>query len=137
MLSQLIVLRRKAKGRAKLTNCDRWFFVQRHRVFPAPGVLRRWPLRRENGGGPLRYNNFCARFWAPMLKRRGLPAVTPHPVRHSVISKLQAQDVEVGLVAKLARHKNAVVTPSHYTHAMRGGEDAMRGVPEKEFEIIP
>jgi integrase len=99
-----------------------------HRVFPAPGSLRAWPLPRENGGGPLRYNNFRARFWAPVLKRLGLPAVTPHSARHSFISTLQAQGVEVGLVAKLASHKNAVVTLSHYTHAMRGGEDAMRAL---------
>ena len=56
-----------------------------------------------------------------MIKRLGLLAVTPHSARHSFISTLQAQGVEVGLVAKLAGHKNAVVTLSHYTHAMRGG----------------
>src|SRR3981189_65704 len=32
---QLIVLRRKLKGRARLTNNDRWFFVQLYRWFPA------------------------------------------------------------------------------------------------------
>ena len=58
----------------------------------------------------------------------GLPAVTPHSARHSFISVLQAQGVEVGLVAKLAGHKNAVVTLSHYTHAMRGGEDAVKAL---------
>src|ERR1700716_2320626 len=31
---QLIVLRRKLKGRARLTNNDRWFFVQMYRWFP-------------------------------------------------------------------------------------------------------
>ena len=30
---QLIVLRRKLKGRARLTNNDRWFFVQLYRWF--------------------------------------------------------------------------------------------------------
>jgi hypothetical protein len=30
---QLIVLRRKARGRAQLTNNDRWFFVQLYRWF--------------------------------------------------------------------------------------------------------
>jgi len=30
---QLVVLRRKLKGRARLTNNDRWFFVQMYRVF--------------------------------------------------------------------------------------------------------
>ena len=45
---QLTVLRRKLKGRARLTNSDRWFFVQMYRCFPpilkvATIVrLRRW-----------------------------------------------------------------------------------------------
>jgi transposase InsO family protein len=48
---QLIVLRRKLKGRARLTNNDRWFFVQIYRWFPSilkvvtivePETLVRW-----------------------------------------------------------------------------------------------
>ena len=96
------------------------------RVFPSVGKLQAWPLPREGGGGVLLYNNFRARIWAPFMRKLGLPAVTPHSARHSFISTLQAQGVEVGLVAKLAGHKNAIVTLSHYTHAMRGGEEAVR-----------
>jgi integrase len=102
--------------------------VKLERVFPAPGVARAWPLPRLGGGGPLIYGNFRKRYWVPTLKRLGLPAVTPHSARHSFISTLQAQGVEVGLVAKLAGHKNAVVTLSHYTHAMRGGQDAVKAL---------
>jgi integrase len=98
------------------------------RVFPALGVARAWPLPRFGGGGALIYGNFRKRFWATTLKRLGLPPATPHSARHSFISTLQAQGVEVGLVAKLAGHKNAVVTLSHYTHAMRGGEDAVKAL---------
>jgi hypothetical protein len=48
---QVIVLRRKLKGRARLTNHDRWFFVQLYRWFPSvlpvlmiirPETLVRW-----------------------------------------------------------------------------------------------
>jgi transposase InsO family protein len=48
---QLIVLRRKVRGRAQLTNSDRWFFVQLYRWFPSilqvltvihPETLVRW-----------------------------------------------------------------------------------------------
>jgi len=48
---QLIVLRRKVCGRARLTNSDRWFFVQLYRWFPSilqaltiirPETLVRW-----------------------------------------------------------------------------------------------
>jgi integrase len=95
------------------------------RVFPAPGARRAWPETQTAGGRPLIYNNFRKRVWVPALKKTGLPAVTPHSARHAFISTLQAQGVEVGLVAKLAGHKSAVVTLSHYTHAMRGGEDAV------------
>ena len=48
---QLIVLRRKGKGRVRLTNSDRWFFIQLYRWFPSilrvlaiisPETLVRW-----------------------------------------------------------------------------------------------
>ena len=48
---QLIVLRRKVRGRLQLTNSDRWFFVQLYRWFPSilqvltiirPETLVRW-----------------------------------------------------------------------------------------------
>src|SRR5271155_2996215 len=48
---QLIVLRRKVRGRPQLTNNDRWFFVQLYRWFPSilqvltiirPETLVRW-----------------------------------------------------------------------------------------------
>ena len=32
---QLIVLRRKVHGRVRLTNNDRWFFIQPYRWFPS------------------------------------------------------------------------------------------------------
>ena len=96
------------------------------RVCPAHGLRTAWPIPRPGSGGPLIYNNFRKRFWAPAIKALGLPAVTPHSARHAFISTLQAQGVEVGLVAKLAGHKNAVVTLSHYTHAMRGGAEAIQ-----------
>src|ERR1700688_2369035 len=68
---QLIVLRRKLKGRARPTNNDRWFFVQLYRWFPStlpvlmiirPETLLRWHragfrrywrwMSRPQGGRP-------------------------------------------------------------------------------------
>ena len=51
--------------------------------------------------------------------------MTHHSARHSFVSTLQAQGVEVGLVAKLAGHANPAVTLGHYTQAVRGGADAL------------
>jgi len=48
---QLMVLRRRLQGRVRLTNHDRWFFIQLYRWFPAilsvlaivqPATLVRW-----------------------------------------------------------------------------------------------
>ncbi len=97
-----------------------------YRVFPNLGFLGKWPSKERTGGGNcLLYTNFRQRVWAKALERTGLPYVTPHSARHCFISTLQAQGVEVGLVAKLAGHANASVTLGHYTQAVRGGEEAM------------
>ena len=48
---QLMVLRRRVRGRVRLTNNDRWFFIQLYRWFPSilqvltiirPETLVRW-----------------------------------------------------------------------------------------------
>jgi integrase len=96
-----------------------------HRVFPGPGVPRQWPLPRLGGGGPILYSNFLKRYWRPAFKAAEIRYVTHHSARHSFVSTLQAQGVEVGLVAKLAGHQNPIVTIGHYTQAVRGGAEAL------------
>jgi len=47
---QLIVLQRKVRGRAHLTNNDRWFFVQMYRWFPSMSLSQiRLVKSRESG----------------------------------------------------------------------------------------
>ena len=70
--------------------------------------------------------NFRSRYWQPIFSTLGLPYVAPHSARHSFISTLQLQGIEVGLVAKLAGHTDPAVTLAHYTHAVRGGELAVK-----------
>src|SRR5215475_11111910 len=52
---QLIVLRRKLHGRVRLTNHDRWFFIQLYHFFPPIlRVLKAFGLRRSRvGTGPV------------------------------------------------------------------------------------
>ena len=68
LLQQLIVLRRKVKGRAKLTNADRWLFVQLYRWFPSflnvIMVIRPETLVRWHRAGFRRY-------WLWKSRRRG------------------------------------------------------------------
>jgi transposase InsO family protein len=65
---QLIVLRRKVRGRARLTNTDRWFFVLLYRRFPSilkvvtivqPETLVRW------------HRAGFRRYWRCKSRRRG------------------------------------------------------------------
>lgn len=99
-----------------------------HRVFPGPGRLQEWPMQRLGGGGPLLYQNWRKRYWAPAFKALKLPYVTPHSARHAFISTLQAQGIEVGLVAQIAGHANPNVTLGHYTQAVRGGGAAVEAL---------
>jgi hypothetical protein len=57
---QLIVLRRRVRGRVQPTNSDRWFLVQMYRSFPSilkvvtivqPETLVRWPTFAAIGVG--------------------------------------------------------------------------------------
>ena len=66
---QLIVLRRKVRGRAQLTNNDRWFLVQMYRWFPSilevitmvqPETLVRWHRAGFREGARVSRQN-CAR----------------------------------------------------------------------------
>ena len=60
---QLVVLRRQLKGRARLTNNDRWFFVQLYRWFPSilPALMID-PQRCYVGIGPAFAAVRCAAF---------------------------------------------------------------------------
>lgn len=97
---------------------------QLFRVFPGLGRQQAWPKPRLAAGGVLEYHNFLNRMWRPFFRKNELPYVTPHSARHSYISILQMQGVEVGLVAKIAGHSNPNVTLGHYTQAVRGGAEA-------------
>jgi hypothetical protein len=79
---QLVVLRRQLKGRALLTNDDRWFFVQLYRWFPSilpvlmiirPETLVRW------------HRAGFRRYWRWQSRRRGgrppIEAVLRAPIR--------------------------------------------------------
>jgi integrase len=104
-----------------------------HRVFPRLGRLPSAPGQPLGGGGVLSYANFRKSYWQPAFAVLGLPYVTPHSARHTFISTLQAQGIEVGLVAKLAGHANANVTLGHYTQAVRGGEVAVAALEGAYF----
>src|SRR3979490_2420340 len=65
---QLIVLRRKLKGRARLTNNDRWFFVEMYRCFPS--ILKAVTIVQPETLGSWHRAGF-RRYWRWKSRRRG------------------------------------------------------------------
>jgi integrase len=108
-----------------------------NRVIPLSNTLRQLLLKWKTQcpshervfpaklGGPLLYSNFLHRMWKPALHRMGLPYVPIHSARHSFISLLQASGTEIAVAALLAGHSSPLITARHYTHAVRGGEEAV------------
>ena len=88
------------------------------RVFPAPH------------GKPILYSNFLHRIWRPTLAALGLPYVSIHSARASFISMLQANGTEIAVAARLAGHKNPAITAAYYSHALNGGEQAIKRLDE-------
>lgn len=96
-----------------------------YRVFPGPGVQRQWPLPRIGGGGPILYSNFLKRYWKPAFVNSGVRYVSLHACRHSFISIMQSQGVDLAVVSDIVGHSNPAVTLGHYTQAVRGGAEAL------------
>lgn len=97
-----------------------------YRVFPAQpskdGKGRPISMHKD---GRLLLNNFRNRVWYPLLDRLELPRVSLYAARHMVISYLQAQGVEIGVVAKIAGHSSPQITLQYYTHAVQEYDDVM------------
>jgi len=97
-----------------------------HRVFPSqPHEKFKGRRLNEDSEGGLSLSNYRMRVWFPMLDRLGLPRIAIYAARHMAISYLQAQGVEIGLVAKIAGHSSPQITLQYYTHAVREREGMM------------
>src|SRR5260370_32356946 len=70
---QLVVLRRKLKGRARLTNNDRWFYVQLYRWFPS--ILPALMIIRPETLGRLHRAGFRRYYRCKSRRRRGRPPI--------------------------------------------------------------
>ncbi len=97
-----------------------------YRVFPSQrndrGIGR---LPTENSDCGLTLSNFRNRVWYPLFDRLDLPRITIYAARHMVLSYLQAQGVEIGLVAKIAGHSSPQITLQYYTHAVSQSDGMM------------
>ena len=86
----------------------------------------------RGGGGPLVYGSFRKRYWGPMLKRLGLPPVTPHCARHFVHFGAAGAGRRGGArrQAGWAQERRRDAEPLYPRDARRGrrGEGARQGI---------
>src|SRR6516164_2646248 len=96
---QLIVLRRRSRGRVRLTNHDRWFFIQLYRWFPAilkvltiirpetlvrwhrAGFRRYWRWKSRPRGGPTADRDGAVRLDPADERRKSALGRATHPRR--------------------------------------------------------
>ena len=93
---QLIVLRRKPRGRVKLANSDRWFFIQLYRWFPSIlkvlTIIRPETLVRWHRAGFRRY-------WRWKSRRRGGRSPVETEL-HALIRRMSIENPLWGVVSR-------------------------------------
>ena len=76
-------------------------------------------------GGPLRYQNFLARVWHPVLAEMGLPIVGVHVLRHSAAARMIAAGATPKTLQKVLGHRSAAFSLTIYGHLFDSDLDAL------------
>ena len=107
--------------------------------------LEQWPdglvFRTARGGRPMAEPNWVKRAWAPAVGGRpavpgksaavpplALPLPTPHDLRHTALSRLVAEGVDVRTVQDFAGHESIQTTMRYLHAAPDAGERARMGL---------
>jgi integrase len=90
-------------------------WVEEDLAFPGPS------------GGPLRRRSASSRF-AALVKRHGLPTLSPHGCRHTAATLLLESGVHPKIVSELLGHSSVSVTLDTYSHV---GEGLKRAAAER------
>jgi integrase len=97
--------------------------LQSHRKRQLEEKLRAGPLYQDGDlvfasghGTPIDAQNVVNRYYKPLLKRAGLPAIRFHDLRHSCLSLLAQRGEPIRDLQALAGHATAAFTLQRYTH---------------------
>lgn len=71
---------------------------------------------RSERGGPLRSRNLRTRWWAPLLERAGVPALSFHELRHTSATLLLEAGIHPRVVQERLGHSSVAVTLDLYSH---------------------
>ena len=85
-------------------------------------------------GGPLRYQNFLARVWHPVLAEMGLPIVGVHVLRHSAAARMIAAGATPKTLQKVLGHRRAAFSLTVYGHLFDADLDALADRLDKPGE---
>jgi len=77
-----------------------------------------WLFPGTGTGRPLHPITWHSKTFKPLVRRMGLPDITFHCLRHSIITILLSEGIPINQVSQFARHKNSMVTLSVYAHVL-------------------
>jgi integrase len=98
--------------------------LRRHRVQQAEVRLRapEWPrpdlVFTNYSGRPLHGQNVNGEDLPRLLRRAGLPKMTVHELRHSMITLMLSRGESVSVVAQMVGHSNVSMTLGRYRHIL-------------------
>jgi integrase len=74
-------------------------------------------------GTPTARNTIDSRHLKPILARAGLPAISPHDLRHTCATLFFSQGANPKLVQELLGHSSVALTIDRYSHVLPGMGD--------------
>ena len=84
-------------------------------------------LVQDGFGNPLGHQALASRL-ARLEKKKGLPNVTLHGLRHTYASLLHSQGVDMANISANLGHGNLTTTMNVYTHIFQSASNASRGI---------
>lgn len=84
-------------------------------------------LIQDGFGNPLGHQALASRL-ARLEKKKGLPNVTLHGLRHTYASLLHSQGVDMANISANLGHGNLTTTMNVYTHIFQSASNASRGI---------
>jgi len=88
----------------------------------------------QENGRPM-FHGTLSKWFSKWLEASGLPKLKFHGLRHSNISWLIAEGVDIATVSRRAGHANIATTMSIYTHALQKKDSEAASKLEKLFTI--
>ena len=84
-------------------------------------------LIQDGFGNPLGGQALASRL-ERLEKKKGLPHVTLHGLRHTYASLLNAQGVDMAMISRELGHSNQTTTANLYTHIFKSVSESSRGI---------